>query len=261
MFSLYHQVGMFFEISMRIMGVLVAVCGLYECLSGCIEVLTGTDLVKILIFPFALVSFPVWYPFYLYRKTRPVEEVSGMYKELFLEYKEKRDDILVRFRSILSQGGNIKSCPEEPGKFFTFMPDGETGLIDFEYDITDCFAAGVPECIGSSIDPNSLLASPEVMIIRSGKYDAEAAAEHIVEKTVQACGVLKSCTCVYAPEGGRTLIGIDDDGEVRSVMLDLPVHRLFKSFAGAEPCGDEACIYEPLMDSMVSKEELAAEVR
>lgn len=261
MFSLYHQIGMFFKMSMCIMGTLVAVCGLYECLSGCTEVLAGTDLIKILIFPFALISFPVWYPFYLYRKSRAAEDDPEKYKELYLGYKEKRDDILERFRSILSQGGSLKPCPEEPGKFLTVMPDGETGLIDFGYDIKDCFAAGVPECIESGTDPDSLLASSEVMIIRSGKYDAEAAAEHIVEKTVRACEVLEFCTCVYAPEGGRTLIGIDNDGEVRSVMLDLPVHRLFKSFAGTEPCGGGACIYEPLMDSVVSKEELAAEGR
>ena len=97
-------------------------------------------------------------------------------------------------------------------------------------------------------------------VLRTSIFQSAFAGSASLQIWLQSTYSLLS-TSVYAPEGGRTLIGIDDDGEVRSVMLDLPVHKLFRSFAGTEPCGDEACIYELLMDSVVSKEEFAAEGR
>ena len=269
MISLYHQAGICIEIMAFVSVAILSYCGVYECLSGMLEMhdiytlsiynedYTEKNYSKMLIFPFALIFFLVWYPFYLCRKAWSAEEDPARYEKLLLEYKEKRDDILVQFRNILSQGGSIKLCPDEPGRFLTAMPDGETGFIDFEDDIEDCFAAGIPECIKSCTDPDSLLASPEVMIIRSEKRDAETAAEHIIEKTVRACGILENSTSLYISDGGRTVIGINDYGQVFSVLLDLPAGRLFKGLEKIESCSDGVNVFELLMDSMVSKEELA----
>ena len=234
---------------------------IYECLIyGClilavivlIFALSISDMLNVLLVPLAIITFPIWFPVSLfiksgtdcegcksckeYRCEERKRDIAGYRKE-YLENKEKRDEISEQVRDILSKGGRIRLCRESPDICFTFMPDGEVGFVSFGCNIREYLTTDAPERIVPGADPDGLLISPDVMVMRKGKYRYEAA-EHLVKKTEEACSIFENSVSLYIPEGGRTLIGIDDDGEVRSVMLDLPVSCLFWGLEEANFCRD-----------------------
>lgn len=186
------------------------------------------------------------------REEKRIEEES---RKEYLEYTKIRNDLAGRFGEVLSNGGHIKPYPKKPGTFIGCLPDGQIRIIDLG-GLTDIWAGSrAPASMGPDDDPESFLVSPDLMILRTGRYKVTAAGR-IIKRTKEACRALGGIPCLYISGDRRTVAGVDSAGIVASVTFDLPVDSLFKGLDDMDKY--RADRLGPLEKNIVSAETLLA---
>ena len=186
------------------------------------------------------------------KEEKRIEEESRREQQ---EYTEMREDLAGRFREILLNGGFIKPYSKKPGILIGYLPDGRIKAIDLG-GLTDIWAGErAPERISPGADPESILASPDLMILRMGHYRVTAAGR-IIKRTKEACGALGDAPCLHISENRRTVAGVDSAGRIASVTFDMPVDRLFEGLDGTDSYWADRL--GPLEKNVVSAETLLA---
>ena len=210
-----------------------------------------------------LVFWPVLIPSYavhrIVKEKRAEKEQRGYEKER-AEYEEKREQMLEQLRGLLSENDLIKICDgkvtvygRNPTASFRHLPLSTSPSIPFAGGGGEYFISGGTEIIRRGDDPDHLLISADVMILRMGRYK-EKAAERIIERTKDRLRIFDEIPCRQALAYGNYITGFCSDGRAVAVELDIPAARLFKGvewWHGGIPCnGDVRTVLEGRMTAV-----------
>ena len=210
-----------------------------------------------------LVFWPVLIPSYavhrIVKEKRAEKEQRGYEKER-TEYEEKREQMLEQLRGLLSENDLIKICDgkvtvygRNPAASSRHLPLSASPSIPFAGGNGEYFISGGTEIIRRGDDPDHLLISADVMILRMGRYK-EKAAERIIERTKDRLRIFDEIPCRQALAYGNYITGFCSDGRAVAVELDIPAARLFKGvewWHGGIPCnGDVRTVLEGRMTAV-----------
>lgn len=233
-----------------------AVTFLWLLFASCVvyELMKANRILTFVLMPFAIVLSPVLLPFaILYERTKKVE----CEKER-ADFERIRKETLESFRDALTKGASIYTSGTKEDVCGIHMPDGEVLPLRLAFSSRTCFFCNPPSALDPGDDPDSLLASADVMLIREGKYKEEAA-ERLVEETKDKCLLLQGSSLLYFPRFEKFIVGIESGGKVLIVRFDLLVRELFRDVPDYWRISDGKDACSMLLDRLMTAEEVIRE--
>lgn len=230
-----------------------AVTFLWLLFASCVvyEIMKANRILMFVFMPFAIVLSPVLLPFaILYERTKKVEREKER-----ADFERIREETLGAFRDALAKGASIYTSGAEEDVCSIHMPDGEDLPLRLAFSAKTCFACGAPSTVDPGDDPDSLLASADVMLIREGKYKEEAA-KRLVEETKDKCLLLKGSSLLYFPHFRNIIVGIESGGRVFVVRFDLLIRELFRDIPDRLWIPDGRDASSMLLERLMTAEEL-----
>lgn len=203
--------------------ILIVICGANPDNPDVFDhIIMGTVLMSVLLVAAAVIIVPLCMIIFA-----PV--INKMESEAeYSRYSSAYKDLCGKIDIILRNGGRLEPIGD-PETAVVYMPDGKVSLVKFEGKAEDWFLNGLPEGgIDNHAKAEDILAAPDIMIIKSGKYK-EKAAGRILQNAREKCAAIKDSL-----NGGdfwikdRSVVYVTREGKAGRTEFELPVHILFR---------------------------------